>query len=122
MRREMVEAAFTFYPPNPDTVEKYERFTAAFRDLALLVYDELPDSRERSLAFAHLQEGRMCANAAIAIHTKPPATEVVLATLDSGAGLGSLGEHVEGATLTPEEREALGLPPTPDSSEGAHAE
>ena len=68
MTREMVVKAFQYYPPQPHTKAAYEKLHAAFADIALLVQDLCPESREKSLAITHLQDGRMCANAAIAIH------------------------------------------------------
>ena len=68
MTRDEIINAFTYHQPRPGDKERYEAITARFLEMALFVYDNTPISREQSLALTHLQEARMMANAAIAIH------------------------------------------------------
>lgn len=71
MNNEQLGEAFAGYrPPTPVTKEKYERIQKAVLDLAWLIQDLCPESREKSVALTDLQGVRMWANAAIAIHTR----------------------------------------------------
>lgn len=71
MNNEQLGEAFAGYrPPTPVTKAKYEKIQKAVADLAWLLQDECPDSREKDRALNDLQGVRMWANAAIAIHTK----------------------------------------------------
>lgn len=54
--------------PTEVTIPKYAAITAKTKELADLIYDECPDSLEKSKALTDLQNVRMWANAAIAIH------------------------------------------------------
>lgn len=58
---------FTYHPP-PDeaTVQKYQRLREKARELATMIRDDCPHSRESSLALTNLEEAIMWANAAIA--------------------------------------------------------
>ena len=55
--------------PTEVTIPKYQAITAKTKELADLIFDECPDSLEKSKALTDLQNVRMWANAAIAIHT-----------------------------------------------------
>lgn len=55
--------------PNPMTIPKYEKISTKTKELADLIYDECPDSLEKSKALTDLQNVRMWANAAVAIHS-----------------------------------------------------
>lgn len=61
-----INKAFTYHPPKGDQPERYERLRAAAKDLALLIHDLVPYSREQSLALTKLEEASMWANAGIA--------------------------------------------------------
>jgi hypothetical protein len=69
--RQDVIDAFTFQQPTGDTRPRYEAITAACRELALVLFDNVPECPERTLALRHIQEGRMMANAGIALFTRP---------------------------------------------------
>lgn len=69
--REEIDAAeldvrFTYHPPRPDQVQKYEALRKAGRDFAVVVCSLCLNSRERSLALTKIDEAVMHANAAIA--------------------------------------------------------
>jgi hypothetical protein len=57
---------FTYHQPNTDQRERYERIRAKAKELAELVVELVPPSRERSLALTKLEEMVMWANAGVA--------------------------------------------------------
>lgn len=70
MKTEDLEKAFAPYrKPTEQTIPKFELIQQKTLELARLVNDECPESREKALALTHLQDARMWANAAIAIHS-----------------------------------------------------
>lgn len=65
LRRDL-DVRFTYHPPTGDQPQRYETLRAKARELAELVVDATPESREQSLALTHIEEAVMWANAAIA--------------------------------------------------------
>lgn len=66
-----VRHRFTYHAPDPgntDQKHRYVRLTDAFLELAELVAESTPYSREQSTAITLLQQARMMANAAIAVN------------------------------------------------------
>jgi hypothetical protein len=61
-----IEKRFTYHPPKEDQPKKYEKLRALAKELAYLINNLCPESRERSLAQTKLEEAVMWANAAIA--------------------------------------------------------
>jgi hypothetical protein len=61
-----IEKRFTYHPPKGDQAERYQLIRAKAKELADLVAQACPDSREKSLAFTKLEESVMWANASIA--------------------------------------------------------
>ena len=61
-----IEKNFTYHAPKEGQPEKYAKLREKAKELALLVDDLCPNSRERSLANTKLEEVVMWANAAIA--------------------------------------------------------
>jgi len=57
---------FTYHPPKDGQTERYQLIRSAALGLARLITDNTPPSREQSLAFTHLENAVMWANAAIA--------------------------------------------------------
>lgn len=57
---------FTYHPPKPGQPEKYTVIRDTAKGLAMLINDNCPDSREKSLAMTKLEECVMWANASIA--------------------------------------------------------
>jgi hypothetical protein len=57
---------FTHHPPKGDQAVRYSEIRRAALDLATMINDVAPDSREKSLAITHLEDTVMWANAAIA--------------------------------------------------------
>ena len=61
-----IENAFTYHEPQPGQPEKYEAIREKAKELAYLIDELVPDSREKSLAMTKLEECSMWANAGIA--------------------------------------------------------
>lgn len=61
-----IENAFTYHSPKSGQPEKYTAIREKAKELAYLINDLTPVSREQSLAFTKLEEAVMWANAAIA--------------------------------------------------------
>lgn len=65
---EQIENTFTYHKPKDDQPQRYEEIRAKAKELANLIAEKCPPSREQSLAFTNLQQTVMWANAAIAIN------------------------------------------------------
>lgn len=65
-KREQIEHAFTYHPPKADQPQKYTTIRDRAKELALLIDEFCPDSREKSVAMTNLEQTVMWANAAIA--------------------------------------------------------
>jgi hypothetical protein len=61
-----LKVRFTYHTPAGDQPERYEQLRAAGLELGELIDELAPESREKSLAFTHLEEAVMWANASIA--------------------------------------------------------
>lgn len=61
-----IENAYTYHAPKDGQVEKYQRIRAKAKELAYLIDEECPDSREKSLAMTKVEEASMWANASVA--------------------------------------------------------
>ena len=68
MSDQEIEKRFTYHPPKEGQPRKYGELRAAVKDLAYLICDHCPPSRERERALDKLDEVVMLANAAIARH------------------------------------------------------
>lgn len=68
MEKSELESIFTYYPPMDGQIQRYQTIRNKALELALLINEQCPKSREQSLAFSNLQSTVMWANAAIAIH------------------------------------------------------
>jgi hypothetical protein len=63
---QQIETAFTYHAPTDGQPEKYVQIRNKAKELALLIEDLCPESREKSLAMTKLEEFVMWANASIA--------------------------------------------------------
>ena len=70
--RERIIHNFTYHAPTGSQPERYDRLRTAGRELALLIEELAPSSREQSLALTHLEEAIMWANASIARNEDAP--------------------------------------------------
>ncbi len=68
MTPEQIENTLTYRSPKGTQADRYELIRQVARDLAHVIRQHAPDSREKSLAFTNLQQTVMWANAAIAIN------------------------------------------------------
>ena len=57
---------FTHHEPKDDQPARYERLRYCGLQMAQLIEEVVPESREKSLAFTHLENAIMWANAGIA--------------------------------------------------------
>lgn len=63
---ETIENNFTYHSPKGNQPERYEELRNKEKELAYLIESNCPNSREKSLAMAHLENSVMWANASIA--------------------------------------------------------
>lgn len=63
-----IENMFSYHAPKGDQLERYEAIRAKAKELAHLINDACPNSREKSLSLTSLQQTTMWANASIAIN------------------------------------------------------
>ena len=68
MTTEQIHELFTYHAPKPGQPEKYQALREKAKELALLINELCPESREKSVAITQLQLANMAANSAIAIH------------------------------------------------------
>jgi hypothetical protein len=61
---------FTFHPVHGNQADRYQKIRAKLLEVALLIEEETPTSREQSLAFTNLEQAGFWANAAIARNEK----------------------------------------------------
>lgn len=61
-----INKRFTYHPPKNDQAIRYAMIRDWARQFADSLDEKCPDSREKSLAFTHLEQAVMWANAAIA--------------------------------------------------------
>lgn len=63
-----IENTFTYHKPIGDQQERYVALRNKAKELAQLIEDSCPNSREKSLALTYVQQSTMWANASIAIN------------------------------------------------------
>jgi hypothetical protein len=61
-----IENNFKYHAPKGTQHYRYEMLRAKAKELATLINESCPDSREKSLAFTNLEQSIMWANASIA--------------------------------------------------------
>lgn len=66
MEEKTIDNNFKYHKPKNNQPEKYENLRNKAKELAYLIEELCPNSREKSLAFTKLEEGVMWANASIA--------------------------------------------------------
>ena len=65
---ESIRARFTFHPPTPTRAKHHEAITEACIRLAEAIELACPPCRARSVAITKIEEAKMWANAALAVH------------------------------------------------------
>jgi hypothetical protein len=63
---EAIENNFTYHSPKSDQPERYEKIRKKAKELAYMIHEHCPTSREKSLAMTNIEQGVMWANASIA--------------------------------------------------------
>ncbi|MNI85338.1 hypothetical protein D3C73_1423210 [compost metagenome] len=66
MTNSQIENNFKYHAPKPGQPEIYEQIREKAKELAYLIDEQVPNSREKSLAMTKLEEAVMWANAAVA--------------------------------------------------------
>ena len=64
--KQMIENNFKYHKPKGDQPGKNEAIRAQAKELAIMIREVCPDSREKSIAMTKLEECAMWANASIA--------------------------------------------------------
>lgn len=64
--RERIESSFTYHTPKDDQPQRYVLLREKAKELAYLIIESTPSSREQSVAITRLEEVIMWANKAIA--------------------------------------------------------
>lgn len=70
MTIEQIESIFTYRTPFGDQPVRYQLICKSAKQLAHLINEACPESREKSVALINLNQTVMWANAAIAINEK----------------------------------------------------
>ncbi|MGG4034218.1 hypothetical protein ABEV74_11045 [Paenibacillus cisolokensis] len=65
-KNQQIENNFTYHAPKDGQPAKYEAIRAKAKELAYLIDELCPSSREKSLAFTNLEQAIFWSNAAIA--------------------------------------------------------
>ncbi len=63
---DQIENNFMYHSPKEGQNDKYEALRAKAKELAYLIDESCPDSREKSVAITNLEQSVMWANASIA--------------------------------------------------------
>lgn len=63
---EQIENNFRYHSPKEGQTVKYEAIRAKAKELAILIDEQTPKSREQSLAMTNLEQAVFWANAAVA--------------------------------------------------------
>ncbi len=61
-----IDNNFKYHTPKADQPERYVKIREKAKELAELILQEVPESREKSLAFTNLEQSVFWANAGIA--------------------------------------------------------
>lgn len=61
-----LDTRFTYHAPKEGQPEKYTKLRAKAKEFAEMVNELCPESREKALAFTHIEEAVMWSNASIA--------------------------------------------------------
>ncbi len=72
---EELDRRFTYHAPHGDQIVRFGIIRSEARNLAQLIVETTPASREQSLALTHLEECVMQANAAIARREEAPVAD-----------------------------------------------
>lgn len=65
-QRDDINNRYAYHAPRPDQIPRYNAIREKAKELAFLIAESTPPSREQSTAFTKLDEAMMAANASIA--------------------------------------------------------
>lgn len=66
MTKADLDNRFTYHPPKPGQLERYQKLREKAKELAEMIEAECPSCREQSLALTNLEQSVFWANACIA--------------------------------------------------------
>lgn len=69
--KEEIANRFNYHAPQGDQAQRYNKIRTKLGEMAQMIVDETPASREQTLAVGFLEQAMFHANAAIARHEKP---------------------------------------------------
>lgn len=69
--RARVQRIFTAQAPHPSNIEKHEAIINWSQNMAMIIFEVVPECDEKNLAMRKLQEATMWANEAISRHSLP---------------------------------------------------
>lgn len=69
--KEEIANRFNYHAPHGDQATRYNKIRTKLGEMAQMIVDETPASREQTLAVGFLEQAMFHANAAIARHEKP---------------------------------------------------
>lgn len=72
MNSQQIHNIFTYHTPFGDQLPRYQAIRDKAKELAFLINEACPESREKSIAITKLQESVQMANAAIAVNEFEP--------------------------------------------------
>lgn len=75
LARARVERIFTAQAPFPSNIPKHEAIINWSQNLALVIFETVPDCEEKTIAMRKLQEATMWANEAISRHSIPEGSD-----------------------------------------------
>ena len=81
--RDDINRRFDYHPPSPEVGQQHADVRWALKDVAIYLLDNLPESREASLAITKLEEALFWANAAIARNQPKPEGEITVKTISA---------------------------------------
>ena len=65
-----IENVFTYHPPTPNQIPKYDEIRKAAKIFAKVIQDQVPEGPDKSVVMRKLREAVMTANAAVALEGK----------------------------------------------------
>jgi hypothetical protein len=76
MDQKELDVRFSYHAPTAKQIPKYDQVRIEVKELAEIINELCPESREKSLAFTHLEQVSFYANAGIARRSAKPTPKV----------------------------------------------
>ncbi len=71
MKRELLEYNFVHRSPTKEQIKNYDTIRESFKEIATLISEICPESREKTESLVNLEQAMFWANASIAREKKP---------------------------------------------------